>query len=150
MQYKTVRRGCAGPLGRCLPTLTRPYPTLSHVFFCHAGRLYRYLKSSTHCVHVPYWLASCFVVLLHCPDGVEYEEGEYDEDEEGGEYDEDEEEEEGEDDYAESFLEPDDAVREVATGGTAWGDAVLKCAQEVLCQPNMQVGVNPLACVLGF
>lgn len=109
----------------------------------HTGLLYRTRSPEpTAFVHQ---LPSCFRALLHCPDGLEYEEGEYDEDEEGGEYDEDEED-EGEDDYAESFLEPDDAVREVATGGTAWGDAVLKCAQEVLCQPNMQVGVG-VGCV---
>ncbi|KAG2443170.1 hypothetical protein HYH02_009579 [Chlamydomonas schloesseri] len=61
----------------------------------------------------------------------EYEEGEYEE----GEEDEDE---EGGGDYAASFLEPDDAPREVATGGTAWGEVVLRAAQEVLAQPHLQ------------
>ncbi|KAG2422427.1 hypothetical protein HXX76_016042 [Chlamydomonas incerta] len=62
----------------------------------------------------------------------EYEDGEYEEGEEG------EDEDEGGDDYAASFLEPDDAPREVATGGTAWGEVVLRAAQEVLAQPNLQ------------
>lgn len=43
------------------------------------------------------------------------------------------------DDYAQSFLEPDDAEREVSAGGTAWGEVVLRAAEEVLAQPNMQV-----------
>eukprot|EP00198_Chlamydomonas_reinhardtii_P006056 XP_001695392.1 predicted protein [Chlamydomonas reinhardtii] len=60
--------------------------------------------------------------------------GEYEEGEDGEDEDED-----GGDDYAASFLEPDDAPREVATGGTAWGEVVLKAAHEVLAQPNLQV-----------
>ncbi|EFJ52593.1 hypothetical protein VOLCADRAFT_116086 [Volvox carteri f. nagariensis] len=61
-------------------------------------------------------------------------EGEYDEDE----YDEDGEDEDEGDDYAGSFLEPDDAPREVATGGTTWGEVVLRAAQEVLAKPPMK------------
>ncbi|PNW82699.1 hypothetical protein CHLRE_06g290150v5 [Chlamydomonas reinhardtii] len=63
----------------------------------------------------------------------EFDEGEYEEGEDGEDEDED-----GGDDYAASFLEPDDAPREVATGGTAWGEVVLKAAHEVLAQPNLQ------------
>ncbi|GIL58567.1 hypothetical protein Vafri_13510 [Volvox africanus] len=66
----------------------------------------------------------------------EFEEGDDAGADEGGEYDE---EDEGEDDdYAASFLEPDDAPREVATGGTAWGEVVLRAAQGVLAQPAMK------------
>ncbi|GIL81705.1 hypothetical protein Vretimale_1345 [Volvox reticuliferus] len=61
------------------------------------------------------------------------EEGEYDEEDEGADEDEDEDE-----DYAASFLDPDDAPREVATGGTAWGEVVLRAIQEVLAQPAMK------------
>ncbi|GLI61205.1 hypothetical protein VaNZ11_003497 [Volvox africanus] len=62
-------------------------------------------------------------------------EGEYDEGDEGADEDED----EGEDDdYAASFLEPDDAPREVATGDTAWGEVVLRATQGVLAQPAMK------------
>ncbi|KXZ49372.1 hypothetical protein GPECTOR_21g598 [Gonium pectorale] len=64
-------------------------------------------------------------------------EDEYEEGEEGFEGEEDEEGGEG-DDYAASFLEPDDAPREVATGDTSWGESVLRATQEVLQQPGLQ------------
>ncbi|KAG2497798.1 hypothetical protein HYH03_004069 [Edaphochlamys debaryana] len=63
----------------------------------------------------------------------EMEEGEYEDEDEFGE----DEDEGSEGDYA-SLLEPDDAPREVATGGTAWGEAVLRAAQEVLAQPALK------------
>ncbi|GLC56138.1 hypothetical protein PLESTB_001072800 [Pleodorina starrii] len=67
------------------------------------------------------------------------EEGELAEDEfeEAGDDAYDEDEDEG-GDFAQSFLEPDDAPREVATGGTAWGEVVLRAARGVLDQPAMK------------
>ncbi|GFR49903.1 hypothetical protein Agub_g12009 [Astrephomene gubernaculifera] len=62
------------------------------------------------------------------------EEGDDDDDDDDDEDDDG----EGGEDYASSFLEPDDAPREVLTGDTGWGEAVLRAAQGVLAQPNMQ------------